>query len=119
MEARACTILDGTVRLHSMEHDGSLIETQETLAAICNEMKTILTVMSNYMHKNKILLQHWPLIQELLKLSPYNGIRGLQNCWIFSMNFIVNVKKSNNEEHNGERCMEIFITSSDEVDDTT
>lgn len=71
MEARACTIFDGIARLHSMELDDSLIETRETLATICNEMKTILTVMSNYMHKNKVLLQHWPLIQELLKLSPY------------------------------------------------
>ena len=100
MEARACNIFHGIIKLYSMEQDSSLIEVRETLAAICLEMKTILSVMSTYMHKNKVFLQHWPIIQELLKLPLYNGIRGLQNCWIFAMNFIVNVKKSDNEEIN-------------------
>lgn len=100
MEARACNIFDGITKLYSMEKNCSLIMALETLAYICHEMKTILKVMSSYMHKNKVLLQHWPLIQELLKLPPHNGIRGLQNCWIFAMNFIVNVKQSDNEELN-------------------
>ena len=100
MEARACKIFDGISKLHSLERDISLIETQQTLAFICHEIKTILTIMASYMHKNKVFLQHWPSIQELLKLPPYSGIRGLQNCWIYAMNFIVDVKRSNNEEIN-------------------
>lgn len=36
----------------------------------------------------------------IAEIIAIHGIRGLQNCWIFSMNFIVHVKESANEELN-------------------
>jgi hypothetical protein len=100
MEARASNIFDDIIKLYTIDQDGSLVLLRETLSSICYEMKTILTIISSYMHKNKVLLKHWPTIQQLLQLPTYDGMSGLQNCWIFAMNFIVNVKQSNDEEIN-------------------
>ena len=98
MEARACDIFDGIMAVYTTGPHGSLILLRETLSSICIRMKEVLATMSTYMHKNKVLLKHWPKIQQLLKLPGYDGIVGLQNCWILAMNFVVNVKPSDDPE---------------------
>ena len=98
MEARACAIFDGIIKLYTMDEHKSIALLRETLSSACDELKSILAVMSLYMHRNKILLEHWPVIQRLLGLPTFDGIRGLQNCWLFAINLIVNVRTSHDEE---------------------
>ncbi|CAF1112540.1 unnamed protein product [Adineta steineri] len=105
MEATACNIFDHIMQLYEIDfndngvfHLETLTKCREALSSMSLELKTLLTIMSSYMHQNKILLKHWPYIQQLVMLPLYDGMSGIQNCWLFALSYVTNAEQSKNGE---------------------
>jgi hypothetical protein len=105
MESKACLIFDNIIDLYTLKEkfEHNLINRQQLVAEIYSNLNSInlhminiLSLMKENIHSNKVFLQDWKTIQNFLKFPNYDGIVGLQNCWLLALNYIVNVTQPEN-----------------------